>query len=74
MELFIETYVHPASHAGAPSATGTAPIYGNRFRLKANFDDSNFGDAAKVVIKALKKYGMYYIIVISDLIIPRFRN
>jgi hypothetical protein len=53
----IETYVHPASHAGAPNATGTAPIYGNRFRLKDSFDDSSFSDSAKVVIRALKKYG-----------------
>jgi serine/threonine-protein kinase len=54
-----ETYVHPASHAGAPNATGTAPIYGNRFRLKDSFDDSSFSDSAKVVIRALKKYGMF---------------
>jgi hypothetical protein len=54
---FLETYVHAASHAGGPKATGTAPIYGNRFRLKQSFDDSSYGTAAKVVIKALKKYG-----------------
>jgi serine/threonine-protein kinase len=52
------TYVHPASHAGGPRAPAPAPIYGGRFRLKASFDDSRFTPPAKVVIKALKQYGM----------------
>lgn len=35
-----------------------APPYGVRLRLRAGFDDSGFGDAQKVVIRALKKHGM----------------
>jgi serine/threonine-protein kinase len=52
-------YVHPASHAGGPQAPSPAPIYGTRFRLKQSFDDSSFSAPARVVIQALKKYGMF---------------
>lgn len=51
-------YVHPASHAGSPSATGYAPIYGMRFRLKSSFNVSSLKPAAQVVARALQKYGM----------------
>jgi serine/threonine-protein kinase len=53
------TYVHPASHAGAPSAPSPAPIYGSRWRLRSTFNDATYSTAAKVVIAALKKYGMF---------------
>ncbi|MDT5328404.1 MAG: hypothetical protein QOF25_5556 [Mycobacterium sp.] len=52
-------YVAPATHAGGPENTDPdAPPYGVRFRLKADFDDSSFSDPQKVVIKAMKTYGM----------------
>jgi serine/threonine-protein kinase len=52
-------YVHPATHAGSPSATGNAPIYGSRWRLKSSFDLSSLPNAgARVVAKALQTYGM----------------
>jgi hypothetical protein len=52
-------YVAPATHAGGPENTDpNAPPYGVRFRLKADFDDSSFSDPQKVVIKAMKTYGM----------------
>ena len=52
-------YVHPASHAGAPSSSDpNAPPYGVRFRLKASFDDSSYNAGEKVIIAAMKKYGM----------------
>lgn len=54
-----EVYVHPATHAGGPESTEPdAPPYGVRLRLKADFDDSAFNDAQKVVITALKTHGM----------------
>lgn len=52
-------YVHPASHAGAPSGPESAPPYGVRFRLKASFDVSQLKPAAQVVARALQKYGMF---------------
>jgi hypothetical protein len=53
-------YVHPATHAGAPSSTNTsAPPYGVRFRLKQSFDENKIpSQGGKVLAQALKKYGM----------------
>jgi hypothetical protein len=55
-------YVKPAARAGgacgSPYPADGFP-YGGRVRLKASYDDSSFtGTQAKVVIAALKKYGM----------------
>jgi hypothetical protein len=53
------SYVHPASHAGSPSNKDpNAPPYGVRFRLKASFDDSGYNASEKVLIAAMKKFGM----------------
>lgn len=52
-------YVAPATHAGGPENTDpNAPPYGVRFRLRADFDDSSFSDSQKVVLTAMKTYGM----------------
>ncbi|HEY7054042.1 MAG TPA: hypothetical protein VH496_18195 [Mycobacterium sp.] len=52
-------YVHPATHAGGPESTDpNAPPYGVRFRLKADFDESSYSPAEKVILKALKQHGM----------------
>jgi hypothetical protein len=54
-----QVYVRPATHAGSPSSTNAdAPPYGVRFRLKASFDESAFNAGQKVILKALKTYGM----------------
>ena len=52
-------YVHPASHAGGPTSDNPdAPPYGARFRMKAAFDETPFNDAERVILRALKTYGM----------------
>jgi len=52
-------YVRPATHAGGPESDDpNAPPYGVRFRLRADFDDSGYSESARVVITALKTYGM----------------
>lgn len=52
-------YVRPATHAGGPSSTHPdAPPYGVRFRLKASFDEAPFTAGARVILRALKRYGM----------------
>jgi hypothetical protein len=52
-------YVHPASHAGAPSSSDPdAPPYGVRFRLKNGFDETPYNTGEKVILHALKTYGM----------------
>ncbi|WP_300617799.1 hypothetical protein [Dokdonella sp.] len=56
------TYVHPATHAGAPSGPVGSVPYGSRLRLKAGFDLSRYGPAAKVLLRTMQRYG----IVLSD--------
>lgn len=51
-------YVHPATHAGAPSGPTNAPPYGVRLRLKASFDISQLNPAAQIVARAMQKYGI----------------
>jgi hypothetical protein len=52
------TYVWPARHY-ASSLTGTQyPPMGQRFRLKAGFDISGFSPQTRVILTALKRYGM----------------
>ena len=51
-------WIFPARHeAGSTSDTTVMPM-GLRLRLKASFDDSKDTGYAKVIITALKKYGM----------------
>jgi serine/threonine-protein kinase len=54
-------YVHPATHStNATSGGGNAPPYGTRLRLKATFDMNRLpNNAARVVARALQKYGMF---------------
>jgi hypothetical protein len=52
------TFIWPARHK-ASSLTGQQyPPMGQRFRLKAGFDVSGFSRDARVILTALKKYGM----------------
>ena len=52
-------FVHPATHAGAPSGPVLAPPMGAHFRLKASYDVSRLKPAAQVVARAMQKYGMF---------------
>ncbi len=53
-------YLHPATHAGAPSASSAdAPTYGTRWRLRADFPLSSLpNEGARTVARAMQKYGM----------------
>lgn len=53
-------YVHPGTHSTGPTSGGpNAPPYGVRFRLRADFPLASLpNDGARVVAKALQKYGM----------------
>lgn len=51
-------YIHPATHFASQSTNPNLPPMGLRVRLKANFDISGFSEEVKVILKALKKYGM----------------
>jgi hypothetical protein len=53
-----EAFIPPASHWASTSTDyRTAPM-GMRMRLKASFDISSFSPEVKVILTALKKYGM----------------
>ncbi len=51
-------YVPPASHWASAHNDDDLPPMGMRVRLKADFDTSGFVPEAKVILEALKKYGM----------------
>ena len=51
-------FVHPASHAGAPSGPDTTVPYGARLRLRADYPVAGLTAGAQVVARALQKYGM----------------
>jgi serine/threonine-protein kinase len=55
------TYVHPGTHSTfATSGGADAPPYGVRFRLRKDFDLASLpSDGARVVAKAMQKYGMF---------------
>lgn len=51
-------YVWPARHSsGRPDAN--LPPMGMRFRLKADFDISTYSKQNRVILRALKRYGMF---------------
>jgi hypothetical protein len=52
-------FIHPATHAASNSSNVNFPPMGMRVRLKAGFDISGFSPHIQVILKALKKYGMF---------------
>jgi len=52
-------YVHPARHFASASTDPSLPPMGMRVRLKEGFDVSGFPPSARVVLQALKTYGMF---------------
>ena len=53
-----EAFTPPASHWAANSSEPNAAPMGMRLRLKSSFDISSFPPQTKVILTALKKYGM----------------
>jgi hypothetical protein len=51
-------YVYPARHFASSSTDPSLPPMGMRVRLKAGFDVAGFPATARVVLQALKTYGM----------------
>ncbi len=51
-------YVFPARHYASSRTDPNLPPMGMRVRLKASYDISQFPSAARVILTALKKYGM----------------
>jgi len=51
-------YVWPARHFASSLTDPSLPAMGQRLRLKASYDISGFPRQARVVLQALKQYGM----------------
>jgi hypothetical protein len=51
-------YIYPARHFASDSTDADLPAMGQRFRLKANYPIGRFPRQARVVLAALKRYGM----------------
>ena len=52
-------FIHPATHGASDSYNINYPPMGMRVRLKAGFDITGFSPQIQVILKALKKYGMF---------------
>lgn len=52
-------YVHPARHYASSDTSPNLPPMGMRVRLKASVDISGFPEAAQVILRCLKTYGMF---------------
>jgi hypothetical protein len=51
-------YLHPATHWASSSTNADLSPMGLRFRLRADFDLTPYTGQARVILTALKKYGM----------------
>ena len=51
-------YIHPATHFASSFTDPNLPPMGLRLRLKASYDIARFTGQARVILQALKKYGM----------------
>jgi hypothetical protein len=50
-------WIHPASHCAGDTSNPNAPPMGLRLRLRAGYALGGFSGAAKVIARALKRYG-----------------
>jgi hypothetical protein len=54
-----DAWVHPGSHCAGDSASAAAPAMGTRLRLRAGYGLGGFSGAARVIARALKRYGVF---------------
>ncbi|HEX6348401.1 MAG TPA: hypothetical protein VF160_03305 [Candidatus Dormibacteraeota bacterium] len=52
------SYLWPARHQAGARSDPTLPPMGARFRLQAGYDVSGYGPEARVVLTAMKRYGL----------------
>ena len=51
-------YIHPATHFASSDVNPSLPPMGLRLRLKAGFDIAGFSPTNRVILTALKRYGL----------------
>ena len=54
-----KAYVSPARHYASSDTSSALPPMGMRVRLKASFDITGFSPNVRVILRAMKKYGMF---------------
>ncbi|MFS8084292.1 MAG: hypothetical protein ACMG6H_01555 [Acidobacteriota bacterium] len=54
-----KAYVYPARHYASGDPNPNLPPMGMRVRLKASFDISKYSPPIQVILRALKRYGMF---------------
>jgi hypothetical protein len=54
-----KAYVYPATHQASTLTSTNLPPMGARLRLKANYDISSFSPHVQVILRAMKKYGLF---------------
>ena len=59
VDISRNAFVHPATHEASDETSNNRPPMGMRVRLKAPFNISTFTPHIQVILKALKKYGMF---------------
>ena len=52
-----DAWIHPASHCAGDTSNANAPPMGLRLRLRSGYGLGRFSGAAKVIARALKRYG-----------------
>ena len=52
-------YVAPATHQASRKTDKNLPRMGERIRLKADYDISQFSPQVRTILQALKTYGMF---------------
>ena len=51
-------FIHPATHFASSSSNPDLPPMGLRLRLEASFDISHFPRVARIILEAMKRYGL----------------
>ena len=51
-------FIYPARHYASSDTDANLPAMGQRFRLKASVNISHFPRQSRIVLRALKRYGM----------------
>ncbi len=51
-------YIHPATHFASSSTNPSLPPMGLRLRLRASFDIAPFPRVARIILRAMKTYGL----------------
>jgi hypothetical protein len=54
-----KAHVYPATHDASPHEDENLPRMGERLRLKADFDTSNYSPEVETILKAMQEYGVF---------------